>query len=46
MNPAEGMGKHVSVTSNDEPVYDDYMDEVENMRHRNKGSNSLISIKF
>jgi hypothetical protein len=28
-------------TSNDDPVYDDYFDEVENMRHRDKGSNSF-----
>jgi hypothetical protein len=41
MNPAAGIGKHSSLTSNDEPVYDDYMDEVENMRHRNKGSSSF-----
>jgi hypothetical protein len=40
MNPSTGTGKHSSLTSNDEPSYDDYMDEVENMRHRNKGSNS------
>ena len=36
-----GTGKHSSLTSNDEPTYDDYMDEVENMRHRNKGSSSF-----
>ncbi len=41
MNPSIGTGKQGSLTSNDEPAYDDYMDEVENMRHRNKGSNSF-----
>ncbi len=41
MSPSIGTGKHSSLTSNDEPAYDDYMDEVENMRHRNKGSSSF-----
>ena len=41
MNPSVGMGKQSSIPTNDEPSYDDYMDEVENMRHRNKGSNSF-----
>lgn len=27
--------------SNDDPSYEDYMDEVENMRHRNKEGNSF-----
>ncbi len=38
MSPSIGTGKQ---SATDEPAYDDYMDEVENMRHRNKGSNSL-----
>lgn len=33
------LGKHTSSTSDDDQSYDDYMDEVENMRHRNRGSN-------
>ncbi|CAF1639099.1 unnamed protein product, partial [Adineta ricciae] len=37
MNPT--IGKHTSSTSDDDQSYDDYMDEVENMRHRNRGSN-------
>lgn len=41
MNPVRGMGKHESAASNDEPAYDDYMDDVENMRHRNKGPSSF-----
>jgi hypothetical protein len=40
MSASIGNGKQSSLTSNDDPSYEDYMDEVENMRHRNKGSSS------
>lgn len=33
-------GKNGALVSNDDSSYDDYMDEVENMRSRTKGSNS------
>jgi peptidylglycine monooxygenase len=37
-----GTGKHLSSSSSsDDPAYDDYIEEVENMRHRNKGTNSF-----
>ena len=36
-----GNGKQGALPSSDDPAYDEYVDEVENMRHRNKGSSSL-----
>lgn len=33
-------GKNGGLVSNDDSAYDDYVDEVENMRSRTKGSNS------
>ena len=33
-------GKGGALVSNDDSAYDDYVDEVENMRSRTKGSNS------
>jgi hypothetical protein len=36
-----GDGKQASAGSSDDPAYDEYVDEVENMRHRNKDPNSF-----
>ena len=44
MSASRGSGKQSSLTSNDDPSYEDYVDEVENMRNRNKGSNSQYDI--
>jgi hypothetical protein len=44
MSASIGSGKQSSLTSNDDPSYEDYVDEVENMRNRNKGSNNPYDI--
>ena len=36
-----GNGKQGQMPPNDDPAYDEYVDEVENMRHRNKVSSSM-----
>jgi hypothetical protein len=36
-----GNGKQGAMLSNDDPAYDEYVDQVENMRNRNKGSSSM-----
>ncbi|CAF1152901.1 unnamed protein product [Rotaria sordida] len=38
MSPSIDAGKQLSLSSMDDPAYEDYMEEVENMRHRDKDS--------
>ncbi|CAF5145012.1 unnamed protein product, partial [Rotaria sp. Silwood1] len=40
MSPSIDVGKQLALSSVDDPAYEDYMEEVENMRHRNKDSDA------